>query len=177
MGKRSRQIDSITEVVPPLPERYRSAVDAAIAAHAHRPGALMPMLHAVQDALGFVPEGAVAPIAQALNRSRAEVHGVISFYHEFRRHPPGRHVLRICQAEACQAVGARELNAHAERCTGVRGGHGTSGDGELTLEPIYCLGNCALSPAILLDGELHGRVTPQRLDELLAECRNTGEPA
>ena len=170
---RKKRIEAVTEAVPVLAPEHRAAVDAAITAHRHLEGALLPILHAVQDGLGWVPEGAVAAIAQALNLSRAEVHGVLSFYHDFRRAPPGRHVLRVCAAEACQAMGARQLQAHAERCIGVRG-HGTSADGRFSLEPVYCLGNCALSPAVLLDGELHGRVTPERLDALLAD-RRSGE--
>lgn len=166
----NKRIDAVTEAVPVLAPDLRPAVDAAIAAHRHRAGALLPILHAVQQFLGWIPEGAVAPIAQALNLSRADVHGTISFYHDFRRTPPGRHVVRVCAAEACQAMGARALHDHAERRLGIRG-HGTSRDGRFTLEPIYCLGNCALSPALLFDGELHGRMTPARFDALVSDCR------
>ncbi|MFC4728188.1 formate dehydrogenase subunit gamma [Coralloluteibacterium thermophilus] len=173
MGKRSRQIEAVTEVVPALDPTTRAAVEEAIALHARRPGPLLPILHEVQDALGYVPEGAVAPIAAALNVSRADVHGVVSFYHHFRKRPPGRHVLQVCAAEACQAMGARALQAHAERVLGMR--HGTTADGAITLEPVYCLGNCALSPAVMLDGALHGRVDPERLDRLIDACRGDAE--
>jgi formate dehydrogenase subunit gamma len=109
------------------------------------PGALLPILHEVQGALGYVPKDAVPLIAHALNLSRAEVHGVISFYHYFRTTKPGRHVVQLCRAEACQAVGAAQLEKHARRSLGVDF-HGTTADGAVTLEPVYCLGNCALGP-------------------------------
>jgi formate dehydrogenase subunit gamma len=133
---------------------------------ADTPGALLPMLHGVQHALGYVPAEAVPKIAAALNLSRAEVHGVVSFYHEFRSTPPGRHTLKICRAESCQAVGADALVAEATLRAGIALG-ATSADGQLTVEPIYCLGLCALSPAIMLDDHLHARVTPAGLDALL----------
>jgi len=144
----------------------RAAVQAAIDACRALPGALLPLLHAVQDALGYVPAAALPLIAQALNLSRAEVHGVVSFYPHFRQARPGRHVLQLCRAESCQAMGAAALEALVRQRLGVDY-HATSADGAVTLEPVYCLGNCALSPALLLDGELLGRVTPQRLNELL----------
>lgn len=168
---RKKRIEAVTEVVPLLAPEHRAVIDTAIAENRHLDGALLPILHAVQAALGWIPEGAVAPIAQALNLSRADVHGVLTFYHDFRRAPPGRHVLRVCAAEACQAMGARALLAHAEQRT-CAVDHGISPDGRFTVEPVYCLGNCALSPAVLLDGELHGRVTPERLDALLARNRD-----
>lgn len=136
------------------------AVRQALAQHGREAGALLPVLHAVQDALGHVPEAAVPAIARALNLSRAEVHGVVSYYHFFRRTPPGRHLLQVCRAEACQACGADDLLAHAESTLGS--------DGAVTLEPVYCLGLCASSPALLIDGRPLARVTPQALDELLA---------
>lgn len=177
MGKRSRQIDSVTEVVPGLPAAQHEAVLAAIEPHRSRPGALLPILHAVQDALGYVPGGAVAPIAAALNLTRADVHGVISFYHHFRDAPPGRHVLQVCRAEACQAMGARSLEAHARSSLGLVGTSHRTADGEFTVEAVYCLGNCALSPAVMLDGQLHGRVDAQRLDALLQDSRGATEAA
>ncbi|MGH8031430.1 MAG: formate dehydrogenase subunit gamma [Luteimonas sp.] len=170
MGKRSRQIESVTEVVPALDAAHQQAVLGAIDAHRHRPGALLPILHAVQDAIGFVPDGAVARIASALGLTRADVHGVISFYHDFRDAPAGRHVIKLCQAEACQSMGARALDAHARASLGLTDNAQHTADGRFTVEPIYCLGNCALSPALMLDGELHGRVTPTRFDELVAAC-------
>jgi formate dehydrogenase subunit gamma len=177
MGKRSRHIESVTEVVPSLDAEQIAPVEAAIARHRGRPGALLPILHAVQDALGHVPEGAVAPIAAALNMTRADVHGVVSFYHHFRSASPGRHVLQLCRAEACQSMGARALEAHARTHLGLSATAHHTGDGAFTVEAVYCLGNCALSPSLLLDGQLHGRVTPARLDALIAACRDDVEQA
>ena len=131
------------------------------------PGALLPILHGIQEELGYVPPAAVPMIASALNLSRAEVHGVITFYHDFRDTPAGRHQIHICRAESCQAVGAEALIAHAEQKLGVTF-HQTTADGQVTLEPIYCLGNCALSPAITIDRQVHGRMSPARFDALLA---------
>jgi formate dehydrogenase subunit gamma len=139
---------------------------------ADTPGALLPILHGVQHALGYVPTEAVPRIAAALNLSRAEVHGVVSFYHEFRDTPPGRHTLKICRAESCQAVGADALVAQATHRAGVDL-KGTSANGALTIEPVYCLGLCALSPAIMLDDQLHARVTPAELDALLSALPET----
>ncbi|MFT3957448.1 MAG: formate dehydrogenase subunit gamma [Piscinibacter sp.] len=127
----------------------------------------MPALHAVQDALGHVPDEAVPLLAETFNLSRAEVHGVLTYYHHFRREPAGRHVVQVCRAEACQACGGEELLAQAQRLLGCESHH-TRADGAVTLEPVYCLGLCASSPAIQIDQRLHGRVTPQRLDSLLA---------
>lgn len=143
------------------------AVDQAIAGHRHLPGALLPILHAIQDALGFIPPDATACIARGLNLSHAEVSGVISFYHDFRSTPPGRHVLKLCRAEACQSMGSLALEARLKARLGIDFGE-TTRDGQITLEPVYCLGNCALSPAVMVDGQLRGRVTAQRLDELVA---------
>ena len=134
-----------------------------------RPGPLLEVLHAVQATLGFIPPEAIGLIAEGLNLSRAEVHGVVSFYHHFRAAPPGRHVLQVCRAESCQAMGAEALAAHAEARLGVPF-HACTPDGRVSLEPVYCLGLCACSPAVLLDGEPHGRVTPERLDTLLAQA-------
>jgi formate dehydrogenase subunit gamma len=144
-----------------------SAIDQAIADHRHLPGALLPILHAVQDRLGFIPPDAAARIADSLNWSHADVHGVITFYHDFRRAPPGRHVVKLCRAEACQSMGSRGLEARLKARLGVDFGE-TTRDGAITLEPVYCLGNCACSPAVMIDGELRGRMTEQRLDELIA---------
>lgn len=145
-------------------------VAAAIDLHSRRPGGLLPLLHEVQDRLGYVPKESVRQIAQAMHLSIAEVHGVISFYHHFRQAAPGRHVLRICLAEACQSMGAQQLLAHARAALGVEL-HETSADGALTLEPVYCLGNCACSPAVMVDNDLVGRVDAQRLDAIVEQCR------
>jgi formate dehydrogenase subunit gamma len=144
-------------------------IDGLIAAQAGRPGALLPILHAIQDDCGYVPKEAVPRIALALNLSRAEVHGVISFYHYFRTHPPGEHVVQICRAEACQAMHCERTEEAARRDLGVDYG-ATTADGRFTLEPVYCLGNCAAGPSVMVDGKLYGRVTPERLGEILAQC-------
>ena len=131
-----------------------------------KPGALLPILHAIQDHLGYVPPDSVPLIARALNLSRAEVHGVISFYHYFRESPPGRQTVHICRAEACQAMGSDALEAHAKERLGIDYHENTS-DGEFSLEPVYCLGNCACSPSIMIGKVVHGRVSPERFDEII----------
>lgn len=139
---------------------------AIIAAHAGQEGATLPILHALQAAFGYVPHAAVPMVALALNLTRAEVHGVVTFYHEYRRTPPGRHMLQLCRAEACQAVGAEALAAHVRNRLNVAW-HETSADGAVTLEPVFCLGLCAIGPAALLDGEPLGRLTPPRIEAAL----------
>ncbi|MGB4859757.1 MAG: formate dehydrogenase subunit gamma [Dokdonella sp.] len=150
----------------PLSASQRAAVDEVLARLRDLPGALLPILHGIQAALGFVPPSAVPLIANALNLSRADVHGVISFYHDFRDTAPGRHRLQLCRAEACQAVGARALERHVCERLQVNQ-HETTADNAVTLEPVYCLGNCASGPSLMLDGRLHGRMTPERIDRLL----------
>jgi formate dehydrogenase subunit gamma len=147
---------------------WSPAVAQALEENRERPGALLPILHAIQHALGHVPPDSIPVIASALNLSRAEVHGVVSFYHDFRSEAPGRHLVHICRAEACQSMGADALVDYARKRLGVDF-HGTTADGAVTLEPIYCLGNCALSPAMMVDGELHGRVTPKRFAAVVAD--------
>jgi len=150
----------------------RVAVEAIAAGLKERPGALMLILREVQDRFGYIPRESVPIIAHALNLSRAEVHGVVTFYHDFRSAPPGRNVIRLCRAESCQAMGAVALAEHVRARLGVGFGE-TTGDGAFTLEPVHCLGNCGCSPAMMLNDELHGRVSPARFDELLAG-RNDG---
>ena len=152
----------------PLNDDARATIERAIAAHRDQPGALLPLLHAVQDALGHVPPTAVPIIAQALNLSRAEVHGVVSFYHDFRERPAGRRVVRVCRAEACQSMNSRALEEFVRGRLKLNFGE-TSADGRITLEPVYCLGNCALAPSLMVNGELHGRVTPESFGELAKE--------
>ena len=137
-----------------------------IAAGQDQPGATLPILHAIQAAFGCVPTDAIPMIARALNLSRAEVHGIVTFYHEFRRTPPGRHVLKLCRAEACQAVGADGVARHAKDRLQADW-HETSADGAVTLEPVFCLGLCAIGPAALIDDEPLARLTPERLDAVL----------
>ena len=141
-----------------------------IKSHQEMPGGLLPLLHAIQDDLGYIPQDSYPLISKALNLSVAEIHGVVSFYHHFRTHPPGRHVLQLCRAESCQAMGCASLEAHVKQQLGIDY-HGTTSDGAITLEPIYCLGNCALSPAIMLDEQVHGRIDATQIDALLAAAR------
>lgn len=141
-----------------------------IGALQHLPGALLPMLHALQEEFGYIDDAAIPLLAETLNISRAEVHGVISFYHDFRRTPPGRHVLQICRAESCQAMGCNPLIAHVENSLHVKLGD-TTADGSFTIKPVYCLGNCALSPAIMLDGQPYGRVSAGVADALIENAR------
>ena len=148
-------------------------IDEIAAGLADRPGALMLVLHAVNDRLGYIPPEAVPAIASALNLSRAEVHGVVSFYHDFRTERPGRKIIRVCRAESCQAMGAVALAKHIQARLGIDFGQ-TSANGDFTLEPVYCLGNCACSPAIVVGNDLYGRVTPERFDEILFSVSRAG---
>lgn len=139
-----------------------------ISSHREQAGPTLPILHELQAVFGCVPEAAVPLVAEALNLSRAEVHGVVTFYHDFRREPPGRHVLKLCRAEACQASGADTLAAHAEAKLCAALGDTTS-DARVTLEATYCLGLCAVAPSAMFDGRVVGRLDETRLDALLAE--------
>ena len=141
-----------------------------IAEHTHLEGATLVILHALQEAFGYVPEPAVPMIASALNLSRAEVYGVFTFYHDFRHQPAGRHVLKLCRAEACQAAGGDALTARAEARLAIAIGN-TTADERVTLEPIYCLGLCATAPSAMLDGRLIGRLDEARIDALVAEAQ------
>jgi formate dehydrogenase subunit gamma len=145
----------------------KAAVERIALALKDEPGALMPILRQVQDELGWVPPESIPLIADILNFSRAEVYGVVSFYHDFRHHPPGRTVVRLCRAESCQAAGGDALAAHVKRRLGLEFGE-TSADGSFTLEAVYCLGNCACSPAGLVGKELFGRMSPAGFDAVLA---------
>jgi formate dehydrogenase subunit gamma len=141
-----------------------------IAEHGKVEGATLVILHALQEAFGYVPEDALPMIASELNLSRAEVYGVFTFYHDFRAKPPGRHVLKLCRAEACQAAGGDALAARAEAKLGISIGN-TTPDEQVTLEPIYCLGLCATAPSAMLDGRLIGRLDEARIDALLSETQ------
>jgi formate dehydrogenase subunit gamma len=134
-------------------------------------GPLLPILHGIQEEFGHVPKDALPIIAEALNISRAEVHGVVSFYHDYRSHPAGRHVLKLCQAESCQSMGSDAIAAKLKQLLGI-GLHETTRDGSVTLEPVYCLGLCACSPAAMLDGQVIGRLDDEKLDEIVAEVRS-----
>jgi formate dehydrogenase subunit gamma len=149
-------------------EKISRCVSAAVQKFSHEPGPLLEILHAIQNELGCVPPEAVPQLAEALNLSRAEVHGVVSFYHHFREHAPGRFVVQLCRAEACQSMNSRALEEFVRGRLRLNFGETTS-DGRITLEPVYCLGNCACAPAMMVNGELHGRVTPESFGELAKE--------
>jgi formate dehydrogenase subunit gamma len=142
------------------------AADQAVARYAGQQGNLLPILHSVQDALGFIPDASVPMLAEALQLSRAEIHGVISFYPYFRRRPAPGVFLEVCRAEACQAMGGEALAQHARQRLGCEFGH-SADNGSATLAPVYCLGLCAQSPAVMIDGQPHARMTPAKLDQLL----------
>ena len=153
-------------------QAYDNQIASSIVASFNaRPELLVQILHAFMDRFGWITEDAIRQLAVELNLSRAEVHGVVSYYHDFRTSPPGKHVVKICEAEACQSMGSRELVAHAASTLGVEMHSGTE---EVTLEPVYCLGNCACSPAVMVDGKTYGRVSHQRFDEIVATLREPG---
>ena len=152
-----------------IPQPAVEDIQALIDGLTHLEGPLLPILHALQDNFGMIPPAAVPLIAETLNISTAEVHGVTSFYHDFRDAPAGRHVVKICRAEACQAMGANALADHALARLGVEW-HGTTANGAITIEPVYCLGLCACGPAAMVDGQLIGRVDADRIDRVIGEC-------
>jgi len=146
----------------------KEIVELAIESHQGKIGALLPVLHSIQDKLGHIPSESVAMIARAMNLSRAEVNGVMSFYHDFRSEPAGEHILHLCRAEACQAMGSRELEDHVKARLSIDYGE-TTADGLFTLEPVYCLGNCACAPSLRVNDDLHARVTATTFDALIAQ--------
>lgn len=164
-------MSSVATPTPALSKEQLKAVDDILARLKDEPGPLFPILHSIQDELGWVPDETVPAIARALNRSRAEIHGVITFYHHFRRHPVGKHMVQVCRAEACQSMGCQDLEAHAKKTLGIDY-HGTTADGQISLEAVYCLGNCALSPSIRVNDDIVGKVSKERFDEVIAELRN-----
>lgn len=153
-------------LVSEIPEGSEERARAVCEAHGNRPDELLEIFHALQGELGFIPEPTLPIIANALNLSRAEVYGVLTFYHDFRRSPPGRHQVKMCRAEACQAMHTDEVCAHAEQKLGTKFGE-TSPDGQYSLDAVYCLGNCALSPAMMIDGDLYGCVDKRRFDAII----------
>ena len=153
-------------LVSEIPEGSEERARAVCEAHGNRPDELLEIFHALQSELGFIPEPTLPIIANALNLSRAEVYGVLTFYHDFRRSPPGRHQVKMCRAEACQAMHTDEVCAHAEQKLATKFGE-TSPDGQYSLDAVYCLGNCALSPAMMIDGDLYGCVDKKRFDAII----------
>jgi formate dehydrogenase subunit gamma len=154
----------------PAPTPAEVAALAVCARHGNRPDELLEIFHELQHHLGYVPDATLPVIASALNRSRAEIYGVLTFYHEFKRHPVGRHVVKICRAEACQSMGTDALCQHAESSLRTKLG-GTTADGSITIEQVFCLGNCALSPAIMIGEKLYGKVDPKRFDEIIGSLQ------
>jgi formate dehydrogenase subunit gamma len=152
--------------LPPIDDKLLDAVLEVTTRLKDQPGALLPVLHGIQAAVGYVPEEALPLIAREMNLSRADVHGVVSFYHFFRMRPAGKRVIYLCRAESCQAMGAAKLEQHVKQRLGVDF-HETTADGVYTLEPVYCLGNCACSPAMMVDDALKGRMTPASFDAWL----------
>jgi len=146
-------------------------IKSHIALHEKMPGALLPVLHAIQDDIGYVPEASYPFISKALALSIAEVHGVVTFYHHFRTHPVGKHILQICRAESCQAMGSEQLESDVKAHLGVDY-HETTADGQVTLLPVYCLGNCACSPAVMMDDEVYGRMSQAKVVALISEVKN-----
>ncbi|MDF1584520.1 MAG: formate dehydrogenase subunit gamma [Methyloprofundus sp.] len=155
-------------------ENYKQEIADILVSHESMPGNLLPILHAIQDSLGYIPEKSVPDIACALNQSIAEIHGVISFYHYFRQTPPGKNTIRICRAESCQAMQGKALEEYVQKQLNIDW-HETTSDGQFSLEPFYCLGNCACSPAVSINNEVYGRVTPARFDAVIASYREGAE--
>ncbi|MBS3804532.1 MAG: formate dehydrogenase subunit gamma [Oleiphilaceae bacterium] len=160
---------NITSISPAIRAGFEdwtpALVKQEIDALKDKPGAMLPILHAIQDRFGYIPEATVPIIAEAMRQTRAEVHGIISFYHHFRTHPVGAHVIHICRAEACQSMGSRQLESHIKSRLGADY-HQTSRDNEFTVEPVYCLGNCACAPSIRIGDDIHGRMSPDKFDRL-----------
>jgi formate dehydrogenase subunit gamma len=159
------------ELTQTLTQLEVDKITAHITAHKNVPGALMPLLHAIQDDIGYVPESVYPSISQALALSVAEVHGVVTFYHHFRTHPVGKHILQICRAESCQAMGSEQLEMDVKSQLGIEF-HQTTSDGEITLLPVYCLGNCACSPAVMLNDDVYGRMNKDKVAQLINEVKH-----
>ncbi|MDA0237091.1 MAG: formate dehydrogenase subunit gamma [Proteobacteria bacterium] len=151
---------------------HKAVISAALEKHASTNGALLPILHEIQDVLGYIPTDAIDVIGKSINRSRAEVHGVVSFYHHFRTQKPGRHIIQVCRSEACQAVGSEKIIDKLKLSLGIDF-HESTLDGQITLEPIYCLGHCACAPALMVNGEPRAKMTSDQVESLLNELRAT----
>jgi formate dehydrogenase subunit gamma len=160
-----------------LYETTHNAPDELVRQHAQPGRTLLAILHAIQDEAGYVPPEAIVPLAKALNLSRAEVHGVISYYHHFRTSPPAAVTVQLCRAEACRSMGSEALARHMEAHTGCRFAQTHGHDGKLALESVYCLGQCALSPTMTINGTLHAKVTPQKFDALLGAALAAADSA
>jgi formate dehydrogenase subunit gamma len=150
----------------------QATVEEVLDTHKSKAGALLPILHGIQNAVGYIPADSIPIIAKTLNLSRAEVHGVISFYHYFRNSKPGKHIIHLCRAESCQSMGGKYLESHVKSKLGIDF-HETTSDGKYTLEPVYCLGNCACSPAMQIDNEIYGRVSADSFDSAIYETEKS----
>ena len=149
-----------------LSENQRISINKHVKAFLNKPGALLPLMHAIQDDLGFVPEDSYPIISKAYNLSVAEIHGFVTFYHHFRTHPSGKNILQLCRAESCQAMGSENIESYCKEKLGIDY-HQTTEDDAITLEPVYCLGNCACSPAIMINDKVVGRVTTDKIDSII----------
>jgi formate dehydrogenase subunit gamma len=147
-----------------LSENQKVSIEKHVKAFLDKPGALLPLMHAIQDDLGYVPEDAI--ISKAYNLSVAEIHGFVTFYHHFRTHPSGKNILQVCRAESCQAMGSEDIETYCKEKLGIDY-HQTTEDGSITLEPVYCLGNCACSPAVMINDKVVGRVTTDKIDNII----------
>lgn len=154
-----------------LSEDVSKRIDLHIRAHEHVTAGMLPLMHAIQDDIGYIPEDAYPAIAKAMAMSVAEVHGFVSFYHHFRTHPVGKKVVQVCRAESCQAMGSETLEAELKAKLGVDY-HETTADGEVTLLPVYCLGHCACSPAVMIDEDVHARVNADQVMQLISEVKH-----
>jgi formate dehydrogenase subunit gamma len=166
MAKKADKSNGSTTDHTSAPTPAEVAALSVCARHGNKPDELLEIFHELQHQLGYVPDATLPVIAKALNRSRAEIYGVLTFYHDYKRHPVGKHVVKICRAEACQSMGTDALCEHAERSLRTKLG-GTTADGAITIEQVFCLGNCALSPAIMIGERLYGKVDPKRFDEII----------
>ncbi len=169
-GSTSLDLISLREVSILGNTDYEAVVKTALEKHSNTEGGLLPILHEVQDELGYIPSDAVNLIGKAINRSRAEVHGVISFYHHFRNHKPGEHIIQVCRSEACQAMGAVTVIEDLKKKLEIDF-HETTSDGKITLEPIYCLGHCACAPAVMVDGVPKAKMSSDQMDGIVNELR------
>ncbi len=167
MMNNAAQTNSYSDIDPDL---WQRGVVDTVANLKKKRGALLPILHAVQDEIGYIPPAAIDYIGKALNQTAAEIYGVVSFYHQFHTSPGGAHQVEICRAEACQAMGSRALEAHAKDSLGIDY-HQSTSDREIRLEPVYCLGNCACAPSVRIDDKIYARVTPERFDRLVESVR------
>ena len=153
-----------------ISDKQKERIQHHIKSYQDVPGALLPLMHAIQDDIGFIPEDSYILISKAYNLSVAEIHGFISFYHHFRTHAPGKHILQICRAESCQSMGSELIETYCKQKLGIDY-HETTEDNLITLEPVYCLGNCACSPAVMVDEDVFGRITPDKIDKIIEKSK------